>query len=41
VFLLVILFMPRGIVPSAVELYERWRARTGPSAPAPVQAATP
>jgi len=41
VFLLVILFMPRGIVPSAVELYERWRARTGPSAPAPVPAATP
>jgi branched-chain amino acid transport system permease protein len=41
VFLLVILFMPRGIVPSAVELYERRRARAGPSAPAPVPAATP
>jgi branched-chain amino acid transport system permease protein len=41
VFLLVILLLPRGIVPSAVELYERRRARTGPPAPAPVQATTP
>ena len=41
VFLVVILLLPRGIVPSALELLERWRARTGPSAPAPAQAAAP
>ena len=41
VFLLVILVLPRGIVPSAVELFERRRARAGPSAPAPARATSP
>ncbi len=42
VFLLVILFLPRGIVPSAVELVERWQSRSaGPTQPAPARAATP
>lgn len=42
VFLVVILFLPRGIVPSAVDLIERWRARSaGPPRPAPARAATP
>jgi branched-chain amino acid transport system permease protein len=41
VFLIVILLLPRGIIPSAVELLERWRARSGPSAPAPASAAAP
>jgi branched-chain amino acid transport system permease protein len=35
VFLAVILLLPRGIVPSAVELLHRWRARAGPSASTP------
>ena len=33
VFLGVILLLPRGIVPSLMEAIDRWRARTGPSAP--------
>ena len=33
VFLGVILLLPRGIVPSPMEAIDRWRARTGPSAP--------
>ncbi len=41
VFLIVILLLPRGIVPSALELVEKWRARAGPSAPAPAKAAAP
>ncbi len=41
VFLGVILLLPRGIVPSLVELVERWRARTGPSATAPSKAVAP
>jgi branched-chain amino acid transport system permease protein len=41
VFLGVILLLPRGIVPSLVELVERWRARTGPSASAPSKAVAP
>jgi branched-chain amino acid transport system permease protein len=41
VFLIVILLLPRGIVPSALELLERWRARAGPSAPATAKAAAP
>src|ERR1700737_3113172 len=32
VFLLVILLLPRGIVPSVTDLLVRWRSRTGPSA---------
>jgi branched-chain amino acid transport system permease protein len=40
VFLLVILFLPRGIVPSVTELLERRRAKTGPSEPAPAPAVT-
>lgn len=41
VFLVVILLLPRGIVPSALELLERWRARTGPPAPTPAKAVSP
>jgi branched-chain amino acid transport system permease protein len=41
VFLLVILLLPRGIVPSVTDLLTRWRSRTGPSAPAPVKVLTP
>jgi branched-chain amino acid transport system permease protein len=33
VFLGVILLLPRGIVPSVMELIDRWRARAGPSPP--------
>jgi ABC-type uncharacterized transport system permease subunit len=32
VFLVVILLMPRGIVPSVADLVRRWRRRRGPSA---------
>jgi branched-chain amino acid transport system permease protein len=35
VFLVVILLLPRGIVPSVIELIERVRTRAGPSAAAP------
>jgi branched-chain amino acid transport system permease protein len=41
VFLAVILVLPRGIVPSLTDAIGRWRARAGPSAPAPAKAATP
>ena len=41
VFLAVILVLPRGIVPSLIELTERWRVRAGPSASAPQKALTP
>ncbi|MGA8921577.1 MAG: branched-chain amino acid ABC transporter permease, partial [Candidatus Dormiibacterota bacterium] len=41
VFLGVILLLPRGIVPSALELLERWRTRAGPPAPTPARAVTP
>jgi branched-chain amino acid transport system permease protein len=34
VFLLVILLMPRGIIPSVRDLIARRRAMTGPAAPA-------
>jgi branched-chain amino acid transport system permease protein len=40
VFLLVILLLPRGIVPSVTDLLARWRSRAGPSAPAPAKALT-
>src|SRR3984893_17033141 len=40
VFLLVILLLPRGIVPSVTDLLSRWRSRAGPSAPAPAKALT-
>jgi branched-chain amino acid transport system permease protein len=39
VFLGVILLLPRGIVPSVMELIERRRTRAGPSAPTPVEVA--
>jgi branched-chain amino acid transport system permease protein len=42
VFLAVILVLPRGIVPSVMELIERRRVRAGPpTAPAPPKAVTP
>src|SRR5437899_3764253 len=41
VFLVVILVLPRGIVPSVTELVERRRTRTRPVAPAPQQALIP
>ncbi len=41
VFLLVILLLPRGIVPSVAELIGRWRARAGPSSPAPARMVAP
>jgi branched-chain amino acid transport system permease protein len=41
VFLLVILLLPRGIVPSVAELIGRRRARAGPSSPAPAPAVAP
>jgi len=41
VFLGVILLLPRGIVPSALDLLERWRNRTGPPASRPATPATP
>jgi branched-chain amino acid transport system permease protein len=41
VFLLVILLLPRGIVPSVTDLLVRWRSRTGPTAPAPAKALNP
>jgi branched-chain amino acid transport system permease protein len=41
VFLVVILLLPRGIVPSVIELIERRRTRAGPSAAAPPAVATP
>jgi branched-chain amino acid transport system permease protein len=41
VFLIVILLLPRGIVPSALDLLEKWRVKAGPSSPAPVTAAAP
>ncbi len=40
-FLGVILLLPRGIVPSARELFRRFMARVGPSAPASAEAVTP
>jgi branched-chain amino acid transport system permease protein len=39
VFLLVILLLPRGIIPSLGEVFDRRKARTGPPAPAPAGAA--
>ncbi len=39
VFLLVILLLPRGIIPSLGEVFHRRKARTGPPAPAPAGAA--
>jgi branched-chain amino acid transport system permease protein len=41
VFLVVILLLPRGIVPSATEALVRWRARTRTPAAAPPKAVTP
>src|ERR1700736_4126493 len=41
VFLLVILLLPRGIVPSVTDLLVRWRSRTGPTAPAPAKVLNP
>ncbi len=41
VFLVVILVLPRGIVPSVTELVDRRRTRTRPVAPAPQQALIP
>jgi len=41
VFLIVILLLPRGIIPSALELVERWRTRSGPATPAPSTPSTP
>jgi branched-chain amino acid transport system permease protein len=41
VFLIVILVLPRGIIPSLAELIGRWRARAGPSSPAPARAVAP
>jgi branched-chain amino acid transport system permease protein len=41
VFLIVILALPRGIVPSATEAITRWRARAGPATAAPPKAVTP
>jgi branched-chain amino acid transport system permease protein len=41
VFLVVILVLPRGIIPSLSELFERWRVRVGPSASAPGSVVAP
>ena len=38
VFLVVILVMPRGIIPSVSELIARWRARAAPTSEAPARA---
>jgi branched-chain amino acid transport system permease protein len=41
VFLVVILLLPRGIIPSVMVVVERWRARAGPSRSAPGPVAAP
>jgi branched-chain amino acid transport system permease protein len=41
VFLVVILLLPRGIIPSVTELIQRWRARAGPSPATPGAVVTP
>ena len=41
VFLVVILLLPRGIIPSVMVVVERWRARAGPSKSAPGPVAAP
>lgn len=41
VFLVVILLLPRGIIPSVAELAVRWRSKSGPPAPAPARPVTP
>ena len=41
VFLLVILVLPRGIIPSLTVAYDRWKARPGPPAAAPAKATSP
>jgi branched-chain amino acid transport system permease protein len=41
IFLGVILLLPRGIVPSLMELIERWRTRAGPSVSAPPKVVAP
>ena len=41
VFLVVILLLPRGIIPSVLELISHRRAKAGPPAPSPARAAAP
>ncbi len=41
VFLVVILLLPRGIIPSLMELVQRWRVRAGPTTSAPGAVAAP